>query len=119
VVAQHRIHRRAHAYAHERASGAGQQPRILWSVEVGSVVERIRIARQLDAVIAVGADEPASERGQRPRELVALIVVDQIAALDDGIRADRSDRAGRARQHLRRERLLGAEGRLERRAEPV
>ena len=94
VVAEHRVHRRARAEADERPRDARQQPRMLRSVEVGAVVERIRVARQLDAVVAGrGRTTPAAERGQRPPELVALVVVDQVAALDDRVRAQRPDRA--------------------------
>ena len=52
-------------------------------------------------------------------ELVDLVVVDQVAALDHGVRAQRPDRARGAREHLRGKRLLRTEGRLKRRPEAI
>ncbi len=63
--------------------------RMAGGVEVGAVVKRVRVAGQLDPEVAVRtaarADGAAPQHRQRLEELVALIVVDQIAALDHEI----------------------------------
>jgi len=123
VVAQYRIHRRAEPAGAKRTHGAREQTGVRRGVEVGAVVERIGVARQLNAVVAVppaaGTHHAAAQHRQRGRQLVALVVVDQVSALDHGVGCERSDRAGGAGQDARGQRLLGAEGRRERIAQPV
>ena len=92
-------------------------------VDVGAVIERIRVEGGLDAVVAVWpaarVHDAAIQHGERVGELVALVVVDQVAALDHELRTECADGVGGAREHPRRQGLLGAERRLERSTEPV
>ena len=60
----------------------------------------------------------AVEQAECVCEFVALIVVDQIAALDHQLRSQCPDRVDGAVQDLRGERLLRPERRLDRRPEP-
>ena len=66
-----------------------EQARVAGGVEVGAVVEGVGVARQLDAEVAVGAAAgvhcSASQGCEGVGELVALGVVDQVAALDDRV----------------------------------
>ena len=116
-------HGRPQAEAAKGARGATEQAGVLRRVQIRAVVERIRVDRRLHPEVATGAT--AGPRPAPPedcdgvREFVALVVVDQVAALDHGVGAQRPDRARGAREHLRGKRLLGPEGRLERRPEPI
>ena len=61
----------------------------------------------------------AADGGQRLCQLVRLVVVDQVAAVHDGLEREPVERAHGVGQHLRRQRLLWPEGGLEGAAEPV
>ena len=123
MVAEHRAPPHPESPAHERADGLAEQTGVAGGVEVGPVVERVRVAGQLHAEVAVrpaaGMDDAPAQDGQRLGELVALVVVDQIAALDHEVGAQRLDRPRGAGEHLGGERLVRAERRLERRAEAI
>ena len=62
---------------------------------------------------------PPPRIGEGVGQLVVLIVVDQVAALDHEVRAQRPDGGGGPGEHLARQRLLRSEGRLKRRAEAI
>ncbi len=113
VVAEHRQPRDAGARRGERPLGGGEQPRMQWRVDVGPVVERVRVVRLLHARVAgragVRIHAPAPHHGERLVELVGLRVVDEVTGLDDLSRALGPQAAQRAGEDLRRERLLGAE----------
>ena len=124
VVAEHRHPRDPPEPARtERRHRVAQQPDVARGVDVGAVVERVGIPLELDPVVAVGPapgrHDAAAENRKRVGELVVLDVVDQVAALDDEIRRQRPNGRQGAGEHLRRQRLLRAEGRLERGPEPV
>ena len=99
-----------------------EQSGVAGRVEVGPVVERVRIAGLLDPVVAgraaSGIDGAAGQHRERSRELVGLRVVDQVAALDDRAGRERADGAHRACQDVGGQRLVRAEGRGEGRSEP-
>ena len=92
-------------------------------VDVRAVIERIRVEGGLDAVVAIwpaaGVHDAAVQHGERVGEFVALVVVDQVAALDHELRTECADGVGGAREDPRRQGLLGAERRLERSTEAV
>ncbi len=96
---------------------------MLRGVDVRAVVERVRVEGRLDAVVAVGPaarmHDAAAQRRKCVRELVALVVVDQVAALDHDARAQGAHGVGRACEDLCGQSLLRAEGRLERSSEAV
>ena len=100
-------------------TGPSEETGMPGSVEIRAVVEGIRIARELDPVVAARVNQPTAQHAHRPGKLIALVVVDQVAALDHRVGPERPDRADGAVQHLGGQRLLGPEGRLERIAEPV
>ena len=118
VIPEHRMDRRAHARTHEGAARLPQEAWIPGGVEIRAVVERVGIARQLDAVVAVraaaGADRATAQDAQRPGQLVSLVVVDEVPALNDRVGLQVADGTGGGGQHLNGERLLRSEGRLER-----
>ncbi len=77
--------------ARERARRGLEQTGVAGRVEIGAVVERIGVERRLHAEVAAaatsGADRSAVERGERVRELVCLVIVDQVTTLDHRIGA--------------------------------
>lgn len=123
MVAEDRVDRGGDAARGERAHGRAQQTGMERGIDVRAVVEGIGVAGQLHAEVAVtaaaGCDAATVQHGERVRELVDLVVVDQIAALDDELRPQRTDRVDGARQHLDGQRLMGTERRLKRRPEAV
>ena len=96
---------------------------MLRRVDVRSVIERVRVERGLHSKVpvrpAARADRTAAQHRKRLVELVALSIVDEVAALDHEIRTERPDRSERSGEHMQRERLLWPEGGLERRAQPT
>ena len=123
MIAEHGVRPGADTHARERLRCPVQEAGEPGSIEVWPVVERVGVVRQLDAVVAAGAapgsDERPAERRHRLRELVALIVVDQVTALDDGVCSEAADRPHRSGEDLGRERFVGAERRLKRCSEPI
>ncbi len=75
--------------------GSPQQSRVAGGVQVGAVVERIGVAGKLNPEVpicpAAGTDRAAAETAERLGKLVALGVVDQVAALDYRVGAERAD----------------------------
>lgn len=123
VIARDREPRCAQAGGREGALGPVEEPRPAGRVEGRTVVERIGVVGGLDALVArgarVGVHAAAAQDPEREVELVRLVVVDEVAALDHRLRMQRVHRAHRAREHLRAQRLLGPERRLEGLAEAI
>jgi len=121
VVAEHRVAARSQAAGAERGGGRREHPWVARRVDVRAVVERVWVTRPLHAEVsrraAVRIDRAAVQRGEGARQLVRLGVVDHVAALHDRVGGERVDRAERAVEHLRAQRLLRPERRGERRAE--
>ena len=107
----------------ERAARRAQHVRVLRGVDCGPVVEGIGVRACLDPAVALapadGADGPALEHGEGVGQLVVLVVVDQVAALNDEVGTHRTDSGCGAGEHLARQRLLGTERRLKRRPEAI
>ncbi len=101
----------------------GERPGMRGRVEVGAVVEGIGGVRRLHAGVALGArvrrDRAALERLDRPLELVALRVVDDVAGDEHRLRVLRVQRPDRGVERLRGERLLRPERRVQRRPDPI
>ena len=92
VIAEDGIRRRPEPRTQKGTRRALEQAGMPGSVEVGAVVERIGVERRLDPEVArTAAARPgpsAVQDRQGERELVGLIVVDQIATLDDRVRGE-------------------------------
>ena len=92
-------------------------------VDRRAVVERVGVGSELNPVVAPRStprgDTAAGERRQGVDLLVVLVVVDEVAALDDGVGAQRADGRCGTGQHLGGQRLLGSEGRLKGRTEGI
>jgi hypothetical protein len=92
-------------------------------VDARPVDQRIRVAGRLHAVVAggaaVGVDPPAAQHRERHVQLVLLRVVDHITGLEHGGGMQPVDGRDHAREDERRQGLLRAERRRERRAQPV
>ena len=123
MVADNRVPRRLQADGVEGTLGLRQQPGVPRRVDVGPVVVRIRVRRRLDSLVAgraaVRVDAAAAQDRQRLVKLVQLVVVDQVAGLDHGLRMKRVQRAHHRVEHVPAQRLLRPEGRRERSAAPV
>ena len=91
MVTENRGPWRLQAAGDEWVTGGSQQPRVLRGVDRRPVVERISIRVGLDAVVATGpadrVDAPTAKDREGVGQLVVLIVVDQVAALDHEVRA--------------------------------
>jgi hypothetical protein len=92
-------------------------------VDIRPVVEGVRIPSSLYSLVAGGTavriDWSSAQDGQGLIELVLLVVVDQVAGLDDRARPQPIDGRDRCGQDLSRQRLLRPEGGRERPPEPV
>ena len=102
MVAQHRVQRRFQARRPERSLRGDQQARVARGVDVGAVDrtgrDRSPAARPRARRAAAGTHPPPAQRVSACAQLVALGVVDQVAALDHGVRGERVDRAHRRRR---------------------
>ena len=123
VVADRRMPGRVEPRRHERPLCSGEDAGTARRIDVGPVVERVGVARALDALVgaraAAGVDAAAVQHGDRCLQLVHLRVVDEVAGDDDGLRRERVQRPHGRQQHVRRERLLRPERGRERGPEPV
>ena len=123
MIAEYRVPRCEESPAGKLLNRGPQQPGVPGRVDVGPVIERVGVRRELHAVVPVWPaprlHSAAPEYGERVRQLVVLVIVDQVAALDHELRAKRADGCDGPREHLCRQCLLRAERRLERRAEAI
>lgn len=123
MVADRRVPRHAQPGGAEGLLRGRERAGMARRVVVGPEEEGIRARRRLHAVIsraaAVRRDDPSLEHGERLIEFVRLCRVDDVAGHDHGLRALSRQSPDRRVEHLRRERLLRAERRVQRRPEPV
>ena len=123
VVADHGVERALEPFGLEGPLRLRERARVGGGVEVGAEVERVGLIGRLHAVVAglaaVRGDVAALEGCGREVELVALRVVGDVAGDEHRLRLLRVERAHGGVERLRGERLLRAEGRRERRAEPI
>ena len=118
VVRDERKPRRGEAGCTKRRERGCHQARVTGLVDVGAIEERVRGGRCLHTDVApvarVGADLTAAEHAERPRELVPLGVVDQVARLEDECRMDGVHALHGGGQNLGRQGLLRPERRGDR-----